>query len=275
MQVDINTTLKPSYFDSCVLFSHNDFSGFGNPDFIDYVKKHFDAVLNENSPDAVILKKKSNSVYSVPLSEGSGLPFSLIAVKKCVPRNVMMRLVQPFKKSKARRSFEASRHLIEHNLDTPQPLVYLERKKGRAVLESYFITEAIDPCLKINQYLYYHPDRKDDIHSLMQAVAEYITRMHDSGMRHRDCNLTNFLLSGDGDRHRLVLIDLNRCQVKKRLSAFSRVRDIGRLYWGECRPAFFNIYCDKNKGVARWQWFFGFYYWWRKKRRMIKGWLNL
>ncbi len=274
MHVTIDSPLSSSYFDSFTSFTIDDYTGYGDPAFIACVKKYRDIILNENAPGAVILKKKANIVYTVSFPEETGFPFQSIVVKKCLPRNVIMRLLQPLKKSKARRSFETARYLIEHNLGTPQPLGYLEKRRGNLVLASYFVTENVEPCLKINQYLYYHSDNTEDINSLMHAVAEYITRMHASGLRHRDCNLTNFLLSPSGEGQRLVMIDLNRARIKRRLSAFTRVNDIGRLYWKQYRPAFFKLFCEKNTNVARWEWFFNFYYWWRKKRRKIKRQIN-
>lgn len=274
MHVHIDATIDTAFFNSFISFTHNGYSGFGLPAFVEYFKKNCTVVLCDSSPDAAILKKKANIVYKTPLLPGTGVPFSNIVVKKCLSRNIVMFLISPFRKSKAQRSFNAARHLLSHNCDTPHPLACIEKRKWGFITESYYITEFVDHCVKVKRFVRQYPEGKEELQTLLYSVADYVSRMHDAGMIHRDCNLANFLVSGEGDEKRLILIDLNRYQVKKHISAFARVCDIGRLYWRELRPEFFRIYCTKHPEVSQWEWFFNFYYTWRKKRRKVKNWLR-
>lgn len=274
MHITIVPSVKASFFDGFIFFKLKQYTGFGAPAVVEFLKRNPDALVTENLPAERILKKKSNIVYTVSPDNKVPVSFTRLIVKKCLPRNVLHLLLSPFYGSKAMRSYSAARHLIAHGLDTPRPLAYMEKRKGGFVTESYYITAMIENCVKVKQFVRKNSENVDDIQKVMQAVADYATGMHTFGMVHRDLNLANFLLSSEDDDHRLALIDLNRYRIRKRISSFGRVFDIGRLYWGKYRSEFFRIYCGDDKKLLRWEWYFDLYYLWRKKRRRFKKWIK-
>lgn len=274
MHIHSTPTVKSSYFDDFIFFKQKEFTGFGHPAIIKYLKEDPAKILPRQLQKAAILKEKPNLIYKISLPDNTSFQFSTVAVKRCRARNILMFLLSPFRQSKAKRSFLAARYLITHNLDTPLPLAFIEKRKAGFIVESYYITEALEDSIKVKKYLQQYPERESDIRELLHVVADYIQRMHTSGMVHRDCNLANFLLSSVGDEKRLVLVDLNRYRVRKNVSPFARVWDIGRLYWGVYRSEFFKIYSGENTDIIKWEWFFNYYYLWRKKRRRFKNWLK-
>lgn len=274
MHIQIVPSVKSSFFDDFIFFKLKRYTGFGTPAIVEFLKRSPDTLIPENIQKERILKKKSNTVYTVPVDKKISVSFTSLAVKKCLPRNVIHHLLSPFQKSKAMRSFLAARHLIAHGLDTPRPLACIEKRERGFVTESYYITEMIENCVKVKQFVRKNSEDVNDIRKVMHAVADYATRMHNAGMVHRDLNLANFLLCSGEDGYRLVLIDLNRYRIRKSISSFGRVFDIGRLYWGKYRSEFFRIYCGGDKSLLRWEWYFDWYYLWRKRRRRFKTWIK-
>lgn len=270
MHITIIPPEVPIFYNDFISFTVGEYTGFGHPHIIENLETNFSDIIIKNPPKENILKSKPNLIYKVSLPKKPLFPFSQVAVKICNPRNVFKRLLSPLHNSKAERSFSAARHLIANNLDTPFPLAFLEKRKRGFITESYYITEYIDDYIKIRDYLRENPENYKEIKELILTVSDYVKRMHDSEMVHRDLNLANFLLSGKGKKKRLVLVDLNRYRIRKRISHFSRVFDIGRLYWGKHRTEFFQIYSGENKKIKKWQRFFNFYYSWRKRRRRFK-----
>ena len=274
MHITITPPEIPIFYNDFVSFKLGEYTGFAHPQIIEYLKSNFSAVIIKDPPKESILKRKPNLIYTVTFPKKPLFPFSQIAVKICNPRNVFKHFLSPLQESKAKRSFYAARHLIANNLDTPFPIAFLESRNKRFITESYYIAEFIDDYIKIIDYLREYPDNYREIREMINAVSEYVRRMHGSDMVHRDLNLANFLLSGRGKKRRLVLVDLNRYRIRKRISSFRRVFDIGRMYWGKYRPEFFQAYSGEDKKIKKWERFFNFYYGWRKRRRRFKNWLK-
>ncbi len=270
MHIQIAPSVDPSFFDDFISFKMDRYTGFGTPAIVEFLKSNPEVLATDCLPKERILKKKSNVVYTVTPDAKVSASLSSLVIKKCLPRNVLHLLLSPIQKSKAQRSFCAARHLIAHNLDTPRPFAWLEKREKGFVTESHYITEMAEICVKVKQYVRSNSESAGTIDNVMHAVADYANRMHNAGMVHRDLNLANFLLCGSEDNYRLVLIDLNRYRKRKKITSFGRVLDIGRLYWGKYRSEFFRIYCNGNKNLLRWEWYFNLYYLWRKKRRRFK-----
>lgn len=270
MHITITPPEVPIFYNDFISFTAGGYTGFGHPQIIENLKSNFSDIIIKNPPRENVLKSKPNLIYKVTLPQKPLFPFSQVAVKICNPRNVIKRLLSPLQDSKAERSFSAARHLIANSLDTPFPLAFLEKRKNGFITESYYIAEYIDDYVKIRDYLRENPDNYKEIKEMILAVSDYVKRMHGSDMVHRDLNLANFLLSGKGKKKRLVLVDLNRYRMHKKISPFRRVFDIGRLYWGKHRPEFFQAYSGEDKKIKKWQRFFNFYYSWRKKRKRLK-----
>ena len=274
MHITITPPQVPIFYNDFISFTLHEYTGIGHPQIIEYLKSNYSDIIIKNPPPESILKRRPNLIYKVMLSKKPFFPYTHIAVKKCSSRNVIKVLLSPLQESKAQRSFSAALHLIANNLDTPFPLAFFEKRNRGIITESYYLSEFIDNYTKIKDYLRENPDNVKEIKETILAVSDYVKRMHGSKMVHRDLNLANFLLSGNGKKKRLVLVDLNRYRIRKKISPFNRVFDIGRLYWGKYRQEFFQAYCGEDKKIRKWRRFFDFYYVWRKKRRRFKNWLK-
>jgi len=244
----------------------------GHPELIAWIQSHPSDFSAEQSKNIKILKKGRNIVFKKSQVHIAG--FADIVIKKNKSHTLIKLLLSPFQQSKAARSFFAACHLIHHNLDTPTPLGFMEKRWLGFIRESYYFTECVAPRIKMKTYLRKTEDSEEDILKRIQAVANYSKSMHRSGIIHCDMNLANFLISETKSKERLLLIDLNRSKIYRRLTPFVRIKDISRLYLKKYRPLFFKLYCADDKKFLKWEWYFNTYYVWRKKRGKFKRWIR-
>jgi len=226
--------------------------------------------LQDSSAIIKVIKRKANKVFEIEFPFINPLNVERIIVKKFVHRSFLHFIISCFKISKAKRHFIAARHLITNHLDTPLPLVYLEKRKFGFILECYLISESIAAPVKISKLVKNENHDVVLMNELIEITAEYTRKMHDSGMVHNDLNLANFLLFDNGSEKRLVLIDLNRSKIKKKISPPLRLKDIARLGWKNYRNKFLKVYCNDDPAYKNWIWYYYFYLNLRRKKKKIR-----
>jgi tRNA A-37 threonylcarbamoyl transferase component Bud32 len=172
-----------------------------------------------------VFNSKPNLVAEMNLTLGG--ENKRVVVKIFGWRNILHFLISPFMKSKAQLSLENSLHLIRTGLPTPKPIAAFWERKGGFVKRNFFITESLGECESLREIL--KRRRKDGLEKTLyiKKLADYVRKMHDSGLFHKDLTLANFLLRPGDDS--FYLVDLNRARRKKRLSFFQRVEDIVRM----------------------------------------------
>lgn len=113
-----------------------------------------------------------------------------------------------FRKSKARRSYENARELIERGICTPRPVAYREcrnRLTRRLIGGSYICTYEESQPLKD---FYETADRH-----FISCFAAFVAELHCKGIRHDDLNNTNVRVVCKDDSYKFSLIDLNRMRI--------------------------------------------------------------
>jgi hypothetical protein len=110
------------------------------------------------------------------------------------------------------RAYGVACHLLAHGLRTPLPLGVLEERRWGFVQHNVYATEAITNFMTLKQYSTVLPEGAAGLEEVMRLVAEYIRRMHDSGLWHRDLTRSNVLLTGTPDNRQVYLVDLNRAR---------------------------------------------------------------
>ncbi len=149
-----------------------------------------------------------------------------VVVKK-VRLDLRQRLTLP----KAARSLETARALAARGLDTPEPL-------GAEVVgdESWYVARRLDGAVQIRAWFLNRDDPGNpapaldfSFETVVEALGAMARRMHDGGVFFRDFTDGNVLVTREGGRARLWLVDLNRARVgAEPVSLLRRFRDLAR-----------------------------------------------
>ena len=146
-------------------------------------------------------------------------------------RSGLRGLGQSFRPSRALRQWQIAHRLLFHQLPTPWPLAALERRRFGLLRESIFLTEYVEGTnlkhLIINGGL---PAPGRTRANLLRDLALLLARLKAAGFTHRDCKISNFLVTSDNPKskiqnNRFCLVDLDG--ITRRISA--NFRELARL----------------------------------------------
>lgn len=170
----------------------------GHPEIEDLVK----TLISDGVPSgAKMIYKGRNRVYALTLPDGSEV--NIKAFK--IPRVLNPYIYTLFRKSKARRSYENSLQLMSLGINVPEPLAYIEIRKGVKLGRSYYISRQID-AQNVRDW-----DEKPDTEPLLRALAKEIVKIQKAGVLHKDFSPGNVLYTGNQtDGYTFYYIDLNR-----------------------------------------------------------------
>ena len=138
--------------------------------------------------------------------------------------------------SKAVRAYRYAQRLLAMGIDTPVPVAAIDVRKGGVLRHSFFVSlyseyESLDV---LNHY------PKQPLEPLLNALTDYILKVHDCGVLHDDLNASNILYRKiDKEYYLFQLIDINRLSFRRNLSHNERLRNLRKL---NCNPmAYFYI----------------------------------
>lgn len=160
-----------------------------------------------------------------------------------------------FRKSKAQRSFEYANKLIEMGFLTPKPIAYVEVKTNFFLLDSFYISEALNYDLTFRELINdtNYPDRV----TILQQFTKFTYNLHVNDIYFIDHSPGNTLIikQKKGNYH-FYLVDLNRMKFghlnyQKRIQNFARlsltddmIEIIALEYAGLCNKDYEEVYAD-------------------------------
>ncbi len=172
---------------------------------------------NGISEDAEQIYCGRNALYRIKLGKVSAI---VKAFK--LPGFINSRIYTTFRKSKAYRSYYNSKKMVSLGFNVPEPIAYIEVKKGVRLMESYYICEEI----KGHELRYW--EEYPESSSMLPELAEEIVRLHKAGVYHKDFSPGNVLYTRDGAGYKFFFVDLNRMEfgVKSRKKLMSMFKSI-------------------------------------------------
>jgi heptose I phosphotransferase len=187
----------------------------------------FDSVMDYR--DATVAKDvlRERTTVRIELTDADGMPRSFY-VKRHTPSpwkeyvKPLLRLRRPI--LGARNEWEAIHHFRRIGIPTMTPVALGE--DGR---RSFLITEAIEGCVKLSEWLPRAGVQGFDGAVVRERIAETARRMHAAGLHHQDFYLTHLLVPTDDARARLYVIDLGRVQHRPRLASRWVIKDLAQL----------------------------------------------
>jgi hypothetical protein len=133
-----------------------------------------------------------------------------------------------FRKSKAQRSFEFAKKLIENNIGTPFPIAFYENKTLFGLKESYYVSEHFNCDLTFRE-LVEIPDYPD-YETILRQFTQFSYLLHQKGIEFKDHSPGNTLIKKETDgNYSFHLVDLNRMEFHKAMSFELRMKNLSRL----------------------------------------------
>lgn len=115
--------------------------------------------------------------------------------------------------SKAKRAYKYALKLRSYGINTPQPLAYIEIKKGLILYKSFFISQKST----FHNHLYdlCAETPAEEVDKLARGIAVFTAKLHDLGILHKDYSSGNLLYEINKYEVALQVIDLNRMRFGK------------------------------------------------------------
>lgn len=177
-------------------------------------------ILNFNSEgEDFIIGRNSIKLFS--------LQNKTINIKAFRVPNVFNQIAYKFlRKSKAQRSFEYAKKLIELNIGTPEPIAYFEFTTPFLFKKSFYVSEHLDCDLtyrELTKNLDY-----PDFENILRAFTRFTFQLHEKGIHFLDHSPGNTLITKNETSYDFFLVDLNRMKFgpmdfKTRIKNFSRL----------------------------------------------------
>ncbi|MGB3592129.1 MAG: lipopolysaccharide kinase InaA family protein [Nonlabens sp.] len=194
--------------------------------------------------------------------------------------NYLNRLIYRYiRKSKARRSFENARYLLEHQVGTPRPVAYFEAQGLTGLCRSYYLSEFVDYDFTFREII--NDDSVDDKPEILIQYTRFIYNMHESNIFFLDNSPGNTLIKKVEGGYDFYLVDLNRMKfynipLQDRIKNFERLapskwifeiigKEYARLYGCDPQQTVEQIWAHVKKFQDK------FY----RKRRIKHQWKNM
>jgi tRNA A-37 threonylcarbamoyl transferase component Bud32 len=154
---------------------------------------------------------------------------------KCIesPRN-WRRWLARFRMSPVRRSWELGHALRRRAIDTPRPILFVERQApepGRY----YLLTEAVPDSVGVGEFFaklwpgLSATDRRDWLRLHLRRLALQMRLLHDEGFDHRDLKFANLLVARRLADPRVWFLDLEGVRLWDRLPVRRAMQNLARI----------------------------------------------
>jgi len=203
------------------------FQGRIHPDYRDsrFLEAIFDCHNLLSQPSCEILLDSRNRVGKVelPISETRT---RTVVIKEFQTLGVdkLKTAVQP---SKAKKAWRGASALYLKGFNTSCPVAFLEKRRGRFVEQSFFISEMIEDVEEI-RFLFPRLE-PDKLKEMLSGLAAHLARIQSEGLLHRDLSDGNILVKHNSEGYVFYLIDTNRIREKKKVGALRQVKSLVRL----------------------------------------------
>jgi tRNA A-37 threonylcarbamoyl transferase component Bud32 len=139
-----------------------------------------------------------------------------------------------FRESPVRRCWEVGHALLRRGIDTPRPLLFVERREPQPS-RLYLLTAAIPESLSVPEFMNERwtelssRQRHDWVNGHLEQLARQVRRLHDAGFDHRDLKFANLLVASDPDDVRIWFLDLDGVRFWRRLPRRRAVQNLARI----------------------------------------------
>lgn len=188
-------------------------------------QKEIESIINKfDSIDDYIAKGTRNSIKKKTLKNGK-----IATIKSFKVPNIVNKYVYRFfRKSKAERSYEYAKRLIDLGFLTPYPISFVENKTAFIFKESYYFSELVEADLTYRE-LITEPNWPNKTEVLKQ-FTKFTFDLHEAGIEFLDHSPGNTLIKQNGEnKYDFYLVDLNRMNFHQFMDFDLRMKNFSRL----------------------------------------------
>lgn len=133
------------------------------------------------------------------------------------------------RKSKAYKSFHNASMLQKLDVNTPEPIGYIEFYKSGLLQESFFISKHYPYELTMANV---RDDDLDDKRTILKAFAAFTYDLHQKGVWHVDYSGGNILINRNGADYAFSLVDINRMEFRT-ISGYAGLENFNKMWFDE------------------------------------------
>ncbi len=142
---------------------------------------------------------------------------SKICVKEFRYPHWFDRLKENFRTSKGLRAWIAGNGLKIRNVPCLGVLAYVEKKNGLGIKESFLLMEASEKGQEMDRYLFKGFQTAQIKRLFVRTFAQWLSRLHQKEIFHRDMKACNILVSEEGGDWRFELLDLEDVRLDQKV----------------------------------------------------------
>lgn len=181
-------------------------------------------VDNYDLIDDYIAKGTRNSIKKTFLESGK-----ITTIKSFKIPNIVNKFVYRFfRQSKAERSYEYAKKLIELDFLTPYPIAYVENKSALNFRDSYYFCEMVKANLTYRELV--EIPTWENREEILKQFTKFTFDLHEAGIEFLDHSPGNTLIKQVGEnQYEFYLVDLNRMNFHDSMSFDIRMKNFSRL----------------------------------------------
>ena len=174
--------------------------------------------------DDYIAKGTRNSIKKKKLESGK-----IATIKSFKIPNIINKFVYRFfRKSKAERSYEYAKRLIDLGFLTPYPIAFVENKTPISFNNSYYFCELVEADLTYRELV--EIPTWENRNEILKQFTKFTFDLHEAGIEFLDHSPGNTLIKEVGEnKYEFYLVDLNRMNFHDSMDFDQRMKNFSRL----------------------------------------------
>lgn len=193
-----------------------------HPNYISKKSQILECIIHFNEEGTNVLKGDRNIIKSFDID---GLKINIKSFK--TPNSFNSFIYKYIRKSKAKRSFEFAKNLLDAKILTPFPIAYVEEFSALGLQRSYYVSKHINYDFDFRDLI--HQPKFPDRVNILQQFTEFTFKLHENNVNFFDHSPGNTLIvKRPNNQYDFYLIDLNRMDFEsmdfdKRMHNFRRL----------------------------------------------------
>ena len=183
----------------------------------------FEHIVNNFTTEGTIIGDPNRN--TVKAFDVGGVQFNFKSFK--IPGLINKIAYRHFRKSKARRSFEYARRLLEKGFGTPQPVAYLQQFDLAGLRSSYYVSKHLQNIFTFRDVI--SDPLFADRELIIRQYTGFFFRLHEHQVEFKDNSPGNILIEQHADGYELSMVDLNRMAFNQEMSMDRRLGNFCRM----------------------------------------------